>query len=63
MQAEREVRHDVYVYLKAHKFLVALKKYSGKLTRQEMHTLRGQAISGDVDGAFKGLDRILGRKE
>ena len=33
------------------------------LTRQQIKTLRGQALSGDIDGAIKGLERILGRKE
>lgn len=33
------------------------------LTRQQIKTLRGQALAGDIDGAIKGLERILGRKE
>jgi len=33
------------------------------LTRQQIKTLRGQTLSGDIDGASKGLERILERKE
>lgn len=33
------------------------------LTRQQIKTLRGQALAGDIDGAIKGLERIMGRKE
>ena len=32
------------------------------LSRQQIQTLRGQALSGDVDGARKGLERILRRQ-
>ena len=43
--------------------LRAIKANAGNLTRQQMKTLRGQALAGDVDGAIKGLERLLGRKE
>ncbi len=43
------------------RFLRQLKDHG--LTRQQMKTLRGQALSGDIDGAVKGLERLLGRKE
>lgn len=42
-------------------FIKSLKE--ADLTRQQIKTLRGQALSGDVSGAIKGLDRILKRKE
>ena len=29
------------------------------LTRQQKKTLRGQAIAGDIDGATKGLNKII----
>ena len=29
------------------------------LTRQQKKTLRGQAIAGDIDGATKGLSKII----
>jgi hypothetical protein len=41
----------------------ALKANSGRLTRQQIKTLRGQALKGDTDGASKGLERLLRRKE
>ena len=40
-------------------FLTELIRSRGLLTRQEVKTLRGQALNGDLDGARKGLDRIL----
>jgi hypothetical protein len=43
--------------------LRAIKANAGSLTRQQIKTLRGQALSGDADGAIKGLERILRRKE
>ena len=43
------------------RFLRQLKDYG--LTRQQIKTLRGQALAGDIDGAIKGLERLLERKE
>lgn len=43
------------------RFLRKLKDHG--LTRQQIKTLRGQAMAGDIDGAIKGLERLLGRKE
>lgn len=40
-------------------FLKRLKIFKKVLTRQERKTLKGQALSGDLDGAKKGLDKIL----
>ena len=50
-------------YVKAHDFLKRLRDVSDLLTVQQMRTLRGQALSGDIDGAVKGLGRILLRLE
>jgi len=33
------------------------------LTRQQIKTLRGQALARNIDGAIKGLENILKRKE
>ncbi len=33
------------------------------LTRQQVLTLRGQALNGDADGAAKGLQTLLKRKK
>ena len=40
-------------------FLKHLKAYRGVLPRHTLLTLRGQAISGDVDGAMRGLAHML----
>ena len=42
--------------------LTLLKNYRHRLTSQEYKTLRGQALAGDVDGAVRGLKKILRRK-
>ena len=39
------------------KFIKSLKYYN--LTKQQKKTLKGQAISGDLEGAKKGLARLL----
>ena len=46
-------------FLRAHQFLEHLKKNSEHLTRQQFLTLRGQALSGDIEGANKGLEKIV----
>lgn len=38
-----------------------LKKYRGVLTTQQLRTLKGQILRGDVEGAEKGLNKILRR--
>ncbi len=42
------------------KFIKDLKKYKNKLSKQTTKTLRGQALSGDLIGARKGLKKVLG---
>ena len=39
-------------------FVIELKKYRGKIPKQTIKTLRGQALSGDFEGAKKGLKKI-----
>lgn len=39
-----------------------LKAHRGELSRQQILTLRGQALAGDADGAMRGLQKILERK-
>jgi hypothetical protein len=34
-------------------------KNGNRLTRQQVKTLRGQVKAGDVEGAMRGLDRLL----
>lgn len=38
-----------------------IKANKGNLTSQQFRTLRGQCRAGDIDGAMKGLHRILRR--
>lgn len=46
-----------------YKFLKQLKAYRPFLTQQQYRTLKGQALAGDVDGAVKGLNKVLNRKD
>jgi hypothetical protein len=39
--------------------LKTLKSYRGKLTRQQIRTLKGQILAGDAEGAIKGLKKLL----
>lgn len=39
-----------------------LEKNKNKMTKQQFKTLRGQCLSGDVNGAIKGLYRILRKR-
>lgn len=50
-------------YTNAAVFLNRLKWHRNNLTFMQWKTLRGQALSGDVDGAEKGLAKILRRGE
>ena len=43
------------------KFILKLRKYIDVLPKQTIKTLRGQAIAGDVEGARKGLEKVLAR--
>ena len=43
------------------RFIESLKFY--ELTAQQRKTLRGQTIAGDLEGAQKGLQTILDRRE
>lgn len=40
-------------------YLKLLKKYRKRLTRQQLLTLRGQILSGDIDGFKKGLKKLV----
>ena len=58
---EHELQQDAARYRKAHYFLMDLRRLwkQREITSQQYSTLRGQALSGDMDGAIKGLGRIL----
>ncbi len=40
-------------------FFKLLDGYRARLTLQQYRTLRGQAASGDVNGAKRGLERLI----
>ena len=40
-------------------YIKLLKKYKNKLTRQQLLTLRGQILNGDIEGFKKGLLKCL----
>lgn len=58
---EMDAREDASRYLRARLILNDLREklLFGKITWQQYSTLRGQALAGDVDGAVKGLGRVL----
>lgn len=44
------------------KFVSQLKKYRNVLPKQTIKTLKGQALSGDLEGARKGLRKVKRRR-
>lgn len=42
-------------------FLHTLRAYRRQIPKQSLQTLRGQALSGDIEGARRGLAHILQR--
>lgn len=49
-------------YLYAKPFIDLLKKNARYLTGQQYRTLKGQAVTGDVAGAYRGLETLLRRR-
>ena len=43
------------------KFIRDLREYRGKISKQTIKTLRGQALSGDLQAARKGLEKLANR--
>lgn len=41
------------------RFIKKLKQYNRYISKQQFKTLKGQAISGDIVGAERGLQKIL----
>lgn len=39
-----------------------LAKYKSQITPQEMRTLRGQIKAGNIDAAWRGLNKIMARQ-
>lgn len=59
MGEEKYSRAD---YAAAQDVIRALRKYGKYLTRDEIKTIRGQALNGDRDGAAAGLKLLLKRR-
>lgn len=36
-----------------------IRKYRKLLTMQQKRTLKGQVLSGDIEGAMRGLDKLI----
>lgn len=47
---------------KLNRFMKKLKDSRPYLTKQQYRTVKGQALSGDIDGAEKGLNLLLNRR-
>ena len=43
-------------------FMKVLRANKAYLTRQQITTLKGQALSGDIEGAYKGIANIIKRR-
>lgn len=48
-------------YAMANEFLKTLREYQSLLTIQQVRTIKGQALNGDIIGARKGLRKIIER--
>ena len=56
------IREEAGRYQRAKVILDALRRNQRLLTPQEYKTIRGQALAGDVEGANKGLKRLIGER-
>ena len=50
---------DDEAYRNAHTVLQKIRQSRRRLTVQEERTIKGQALAGDIDGAERGLKKIL----
>ncbi|NTW70651.1 MAG: hypothetical protein HGA49_00195 [Eubacteriaceae bacterium] len=48
--------------MKIYEYLKILRSYKRILPKQTIRTLKGQALSGDLTGAIKGLTRVMNEK-
>lgn len=62
MATRKVSKYSAADYAAAQGVIRGLRKHKDKLTRQEIETLRGQALGGDVEGAERGLREILKRR-
>ena len=49
--------------MSAAEFVRGLGAYRKQISKPQLKTLRGQALAGDVEGAMRGLRRILERSD
>lgn len=58
-------KHDALAYLENHNFLTELRELmlARRITTDELVKFREQALSGDADGAVKGLANLLASRE
>lgn len=63
MIEKRKDNESIYVtakrYREAQSFLSVLNQSKRSLTQQQTKTLKGQALSGDIEGAWRGLQKLL----
>ena len=59
---EKKPEYPWEAYNRALPFLNELRQHRHILPHQALATLRGQALSGDLDGAMKGLGTLLRRR-
>ena len=57
-------KYDAGAYRRNHRFLLELRELMKRkmITRQELLTFRGQALSGDSEGAQKGLAKLMAER-
>ena len=53
------MQKDAMAYSAANGFIKELKLYKDMLTPQQIRTLKGQALAGNIMDARKGLKRIM----
>ena len=58
----REIMEEAAAYRKAHPFLLELNRARDWIGRDQYSTLRRMALDGDLDGAVKGLAKLMGRR-
>lgn len=54
-----QIQREALAFDYAKEFLRNLRRCRDRLTTQQLRTLRGQALAGDVSGAERGLDRLI----
>ena len=61
MRMNNKLRDEADVFIRNQRFLTTLRNLhrTGQITRQQLLTLRGQALKGDEEGARKGLVKVL----